>query len=130
MARVLNLIPIKRVDNLLADREFTPVAFQSATLLAALAHPDHLLLVGSWGFAYLPPSSNLKSFGYIGHKWLDWLRQNKLSCIVRVKSNNVVEYRSKKIAIGKLCRGVSINQTVTWHSKKKYLSSILQPVEL
>ncbi|MDP0562294.1 MAG: hypothetical protein QS721_08210 [Candidatus Endonucleobacter sp. (ex Gigantidas childressi)] len=25
-----------------------PVAFQSATLLAALAHPDHLLLVGSW----------------------------------------------------------------------------------
>ncbi|MDP0562787.1 MAG: hypothetical protein QS721_10880 [Candidatus Endonucleobacter sp. (ex Gigantidas childressi)] len=41
-----------------------PVVFQSATLLAALVHPDHLLLVGSWGFAYLPPSSNLKSFGY------------------------------------------------------------------
>ncbi|MDP0561255.1 MAG: hypothetical protein QS721_02475 [Candidatus Endonucleobacter sp. (ex Gigantidas childressi)] len=41
-------------------------------MLAALAHPDHLLLVGSWGFAYLPPSSNLKSFGYIGHEWLDW----------------------------------------------------------
>ncbi|MDP0562855.1 MAG: hypothetical protein QS721_11240 [Candidatus Endonucleobacter sp. (ex Gigantidas childressi)] len=32
-------------------------------MLAALAHPDHLLLVASWGFAYLPPSSNLKSFG-------------------------------------------------------------------
>ncbi|MDP0563038.1 MAG: hypothetical protein QS721_12230 [Candidatus Endonucleobacter sp. (ex Gigantidas childressi)] len=31
----------------------------------------------------------------------------------------MVEHRSKKIAIGKLCRGVSINQTVTWHSKKK-----------
>ncbi|MDP0562283.1 MAG: hypothetical protein QS721_08155 [Candidatus Endonucleobacter sp. (ex Gigantidas childressi)] len=30
-----------------------------------------------------------------------------------------MEHRSKKIAIGKLCRGVSINQTVTWHSKKK-----------
>ncbi|MDP0561109.1 MAG: hypothetical protein QS721_01725 [Candidatus Endonucleobacter sp. (ex Gigantidas childressi)] len=43
---------------------YIPVAFQSATLLAALAHPDHLLLVGSWGFACLPPSSNLKSFGY------------------------------------------------------------------
>ncbi|MDP0562156.1 MAG: hypothetical protein QS721_07465 [Candidatus Endonucleobacter sp. (ex Gigantidas childressi)] len=41
-----------------------PVAFQSTTLLAALAHPDHLLLVGSWDFAYLPASSNLKSFGY------------------------------------------------------------------
>ncbi|MDP0561175.1 MAG: hypothetical protein QS721_02060 [Candidatus Endonucleobacter sp. (ex Gigantidas childressi)] len=34
-------------------------------MLAALAHLDHLLLVGPWGFAYLPPSSNLKSFGYI-----------------------------------------------------------------
>ncbi|MDP0562581.1 MAG: hypothetical protein QS721_09780 [Candidatus Endonucleobacter sp. (ex Gigantidas childressi)] len=31
----------------------------------------------------------------------------------------MVEHRSKKIAIGKLCRGVSINQTVTWHSQKK-----------
>ncbi|MDP0561440.1 MAG: hypothetical protein QS721_03535 [Candidatus Endonucleobacter sp. (ex Gigantidas childressi)] len=50
---------------------------------------------------------------------LDLLRQNKLSCSILVKSNNVVEHRSKKIAIGKLCRGVSINQTVTWHSKKK-----------
>ncbi|MDP0561938.1 MAG: hypothetical protein QS721_06245 [Candidatus Endonucleobacter sp. (ex Gigantidas childressi)] len=68
---IQNLIPIKRVDNLLADREF------------------------------------------IGHEWLDWLRQNKLSCRIRVKSNNVMEHRSKKIAIGKLCRGVSINQTVT-----------------
>ncbi|MDP0561766.1 MAG: hypothetical protein QS721_05290 [Candidatus Endonucleobacter sp. (ex Gigantidas childressi)] len=34
-------------------------------MLAALAHPNHLLLVDSWDFAYLPPSSNLKSFGYI-----------------------------------------------------------------
>ncbi|MDP0563007.1 MAG: hypothetical protein QS721_12060 [Candidatus Endonucleobacter sp. (ex Gigantidas childressi)] len=33
-------------------------------MLAAFAHPDHLLLVGSRGFAYLLPSSNLKCFGY------------------------------------------------------------------
>ncbi|MDP0561799.1 MAG: hypothetical protein QS721_05470 [Candidatus Endonucleobacter sp. (ex Gigantidas childressi)] len=46
------------------ERLIIPVAFQVATLLAALAHPGHLLLVGSWGFAYLPPSSNLKYFGY------------------------------------------------------------------
>ncbi|MDP0563646.1 MAG: outer membrane protein transport protein [Candidatus Endonucleobacter sp. (ex Gigantidas childressi)] len=76
MEHVLNLIPIKRIDNLLADCEF------------------------------------------IGHEWLDWLRQNKLSCRILVKSNNV-EDRSKKIAVGKLCTGVSINQKVTWHSKKK-----------
>ncbi|MDP0562230.1 MAG: hypothetical protein QS721_07885 [Candidatus Endonucleobacter sp. (ex Gigantidas childressi)] len=46
------------------ERLIIPVAFQSATLLAALAHPDHLLLAGSWGFAYLPASSNLKYCGY------------------------------------------------------------------
>ncbi|MDP0561859.1 MAG: hypothetical protein QS721_05805 [Candidatus Endonucleobacter sp. (ex Gigantidas childressi)] len=42
-----------------------PIAFQVATLLAAFAHPGHLLLVGSRGFAYLLPSSNLKCLGYI-----------------------------------------------------------------
>ncbi|MDP0562187.1 MAG: hypothetical protein QS721_07645 [Candidatus Endonucleobacter sp. (ex Gigantidas childressi)] len=59
-------IPEQISDWLLNDQErlIIPVTFQSATLLAALAHPDHLLLVDSWGFAYLPPSSNLKSFGY------------------------------------------------------------------
>ncbi|MDP0561256.1 MAG: helix-turn-helix domain-containing protein [Candidatus Endonucleobacter sp. (ex Gigantidas childressi)] len=46
------------------ERLIIPVAFQVATLLAAFAHPDHLLLVGSRGFAYLLPSSNLKSFWY------------------------------------------------------------------
>ncbi|MDP0562995.1 MAG: hypothetical protein QS721_11985 [Candidatus Endonucleobacter sp. (ex Gigantidas childressi)] len=30
--------------NTFNDRWYIPVAFQSATLLAALAHPDHLLL--------------------------------------------------------------------------------------
>ncbi|MDP0562496.1 MAG: hypothetical protein QS721_09320 [Candidatus Endonucleobacter sp. (ex Gigantidas childressi)] len=48
----------------LAQCLYIPVAFQVATLLAAFAHPDHLLLVGSLGFAYLLPSSNLKCFGY------------------------------------------------------------------
>ncbi|MDP0562238.1 MAG: transposase [Candidatus Endonucleobacter sp. (ex Gigantidas childressi)] len=43
---------------------YIPIAFQVATLLAAFAHPDHLLLVGSRDFAYLLPSSNLKCFGY------------------------------------------------------------------
>ncbi|MDP0563223.1 MAG: hypothetical protein QS721_13205 [Candidatus Endonucleobacter sp. (ex Gigantidas childressi)] len=31
----------------LVSNGFIPVAFQVATLLAAFAHPDHLLLVGS-----------------------------------------------------------------------------------
>ncbi|MDP0560973.1 MAG: hypothetical protein QS721_01020 [Candidatus Endonucleobacter sp. (ex Gigantidas childressi)] len=51
----------------LVSNGFIPVAFQVATLLAAFAHPDHLL-VGSRGFAYLLPSSNLKCFGYISNR--------------------------------------------------------------
>ncbi|KEQ17471.1 hypothetical protein GZ78_17010 [Endozoicomonas numazuensis] len=42
-----------------------PIAFQDATLLPAFAHPDHLLLVGSQGFAHLSPSSILNSLGYM-----------------------------------------------------------------
>ncbi|KEQ18551.1 hypothetical protein GZ78_13895 [Endozoicomonas numazuensis] len=42
-----------------------PIAFQDATLLPAFAHPDHLLLVGSQGFAHLSPGSILKSNRYI-----------------------------------------------------------------
>ncbi|MDP0563636.1 MAG: hypothetical protein QS721_15485 [Candidatus Endonucleobacter sp. (ex Gigantidas childressi)] len=38
--------------------------FQDATLLPALAHPDHLLLVGLLGFTHLLPGSNLKSNEY------------------------------------------------------------------
>ena len=41
-----------------------PVAFQAAALLAAGAHPSHLLNVSSWGFTPLPPSCNLKFLGY------------------------------------------------------------------
>ncbi|MDP0561651.1 MAG: hypothetical protein QS721_04695 [Candidatus Endonucleobacter sp. (ex Gigantidas childressi)] len=51
-------------DVQLAQCLYIPVAFHVATLLPAFAHPDHLLLVGSQGFAYLLPSSNLKCFGY------------------------------------------------------------------
>ncbi|MGB0360188.1 MAG: bifunctional hydroxymethylpyrimidine kinase/phosphomethylpyrimidine kinase [Endozoicomonas sp.] len=32
--------------------------------VSARAHPNHLLLVDSWGFALLPSGSNLKSIGY------------------------------------------------------------------
>ncbi|MDP0561250.1 MAG: hypothetical protein QS721_02450 [Candidatus Endonucleobacter sp. (ex Gigantidas childressi)] len=35
------------------NKRYIPVAFQSTTLLPALAHPDHLLLVGSWVFSSL-----------------------------------------------------------------------------
>ncbi len=50
------------------SRGFTrliPVALEDASVLAALAHPNHLLTVSSWGFARLPPSYTSNSDGYI-----------------------------------------------------------------
>ncbi|OED50673.1 hypothetical protein ACH42_00860 [Endozoicomonas sp. (ex Bugula neritina AB1)] len=43
-----------------------PIAFEDVGVLAALAHPDHQLLVGLRGFARLPPTHISKSNGYIG----------------------------------------------------------------
>ncbi|OED45876.1 hypothetical protein ACH42_04420 [Endozoicomonas sp. (ex Bugula neritina AB1)] len=44
--------------------ELIPIAFEDVGVLAALAHPDHLLFVGSRGFARLPPTHISKSNGY------------------------------------------------------------------
>ncbi len=43
---------------------YIPVAFQVATLLAAFAHPGHVVFLRSRGFAQLPPCSHMKSIRY------------------------------------------------------------------
>ncbi|OED43186.1 hypothetical protein ACH42_10820 [Endozoicomonas sp. (ex Bugula neritina AB1)] len=43
---------------------YIPIAFEDVGVLAALTHPNHLLLVGSWGFAHLPSTHISKSNGY------------------------------------------------------------------
>ena len=55
---------------------------------------------------------------FIGHDWFEWLRQKKILCRLRIRSDISVEHDNKKITAGKLCRSVKFNQTVTWHSKK------------
>ena len=82
MKRVLRLIPVDRIDALLADREF------------------------------------------IGQDWFEWLNQEDLSCRLRVKESFPIEHDGVSIPIGKLCRSVGMNQTVTWHTKKKYQVSL------
>ncbi len=42
-----------------------PITLEDARALAARAHPNHLLIVSSWGFAPLPPSCISNSDGYI-----------------------------------------------------------------
>ncbi|MDP0563484.1 MAG: hypothetical protein QS721_14630 [Candidatus Endonucleobacter sp. (ex Gigantidas childressi)] len=48
---------------LVATRLYTR-RLSNCYVVAAFAHPYHLLLLASRGFSYLLPSSNLKCFGY------------------------------------------------------------------
>ncbi|OED46700.1 hypothetical protein ACH42_03515, partial [Endozoicomonas sp. (ex Bugula neritina AB1)] len=63
---------------------YIPIAFEDVGVLAALTHPNHLLLVGSWGFAHLPPTHISKSNGYKG---LQIKRQQTSECI-RITAKN------------------------------------------
>lgn len=56
---------------------------------------------------------------FIGHDWFEWLDQQGLLCRLRVKESFPVEHNGACITIGQLCRSVGLNQTVTWHTKKK-----------
>ena len=55
---------LNSLDNLGGFPMNIPIAFQDDALLSALAHPNHLLLVGSRGFTRLTPSLISKSNGY------------------------------------------------------------------
>ncbi|MBF0219817.1 MAG: DUF4102 domain-containing protein [Gammaproteobacteria bacterium] len=43
---------------------YIPVILENGGSLASVAHPNHLGLLSSWGFATLPPSIISNDFGY------------------------------------------------------------------
>ncbi|PVX15741.1 hypothetical protein DD565_18720 [Vibrio cholerae] len=45
-----------------------PFLLEVAAVLATFVHPNHIVCLCSWGFAYLLPTCNSKSFGYRGNK--------------------------------------------------------------
>ena len=47
------------------DDGYIPFVFQDARLLAARSRPSHIEQLCSWGLEHLPPTSILKSIGYI-----------------------------------------------------------------
>ena len=49
----------------ITPHHFIPIPLEDAGVLAALTHPNHLLLVGSWGFTRLPPTHIFNGNGYI-----------------------------------------------------------------
>ena len=58
-----------------------PIVLEDAGLLAAFTHPNHLLLVGSWGFAQLPPTCISNSNGYRASGVETVLKRKKLAKI-------------------------------------------------
>ncbi|ARB80820.1 hypothetical protein B4926_08745 [Vibrio cholerae] len=45
-----------------------PFLLEVAAVLATFVHPNHIVCLCSWGFTYLQPTCNSKSFGYRGNK--------------------------------------------------------------
>ncbi|MVB35757.1 hypothetical protein D6V22_00780 [Vibrio cholerae] len=43
---------------------FIPFLLEVAAVLATFVHPNHIVCLCLWGFTYLPPTCNSKSFGY------------------------------------------------------------------
>ncbi|TLE29155.1 hypothetical protein D2925_16660 [Vibrio cholerae] len=39
-----------------------PFLLEAAAVLATFLHPNHIVCLCSWGFTYLPPTCNSKSF--------------------------------------------------------------------
>ncbi|MGT8838535.1 hypothetical protein DSL61_08475 [Vibrio cholerae] len=45
-----------------------PFLLEVAAVLATFVYPNHIVCLCSWGFTYLQPTCNSKSFGYRGKK--------------------------------------------------------------
>ena len=60
-----DLCPVEVLTGLPVLGVAIPIVLEDAELLAAFTHPNHLLLVGSWGFAQLPPTCIFNSNRYI-----------------------------------------------------------------
>ncbi|OED43623.1 hypothetical protein ACH42_09655 [Endozoicomonas sp. (ex Bugula neritina AB1)] len=74
---------------------FVPIAFEDVGVLAALAHPDHLLFVGSRGFARLPPTHISKSNGYKSPQSRKSNRIQELNSLLIFKGANFKGYCQK-----------------------------------
>ena len=57
---------------------------------------------------------------FIGHDWFKWLDMRNILCRLRIKGNvNVVGNCGKIIKAEQFFWNVKLNQTVTWHSKRR-----------
>lgn len=57
---------------------------------------------------------------FIGQEWFQWLDQQGICCRLRVKSNTtVLGSCGKEIKAAQLFWGIRLNESVTWHSKRK-----------
>ncbi|AET26715.1 conserved hypothetical protein [Vibrio cholerae O1 str. 2010EL-1786] len=53
---------------MLSFKQVIPFLVKVAAVLATFVHPNHIVRLCSWGFTYLPPTCNSKSFGYTEHE--------------------------------------------------------------
>lgn len=57
---------------------------------------------------------------FIGHEWFKWLDEHNILCRLRIKGNITVQGNGgKNIKAAQLFWGLKLNQTETWHSKRR-----------
>ncbi|MCW7552812.1 hypothetical protein NX722_13850 [Endozoicomonas gorgoniicola] len=57
---------------------------------------------------------------FIGHEWFKWLDEQKILCRLRIRGNiKVLGSCGRDIDAVRLFWNVKLNQTVTWHSKRR-----------
>ncbi|WP_062260337.1 IS4 family transposase [Endozoicomonas arenosclerae] len=57
---------------------------------------------------------------FIGQEWFKWLDEQNITCRLRIRDNiPVLGKCGKDIKAAQLFRDVKLNQTVTWHSKRR-----------
>ena len=57
---------------------------------------------------------------FIGHDWFEWLEQQGILCRLRIRCNiPVLGKNGKDIPASHLFRNIKLNQSITWHSKRR-----------
>ncbi|WP_345195853.1 IS4 family transposase [Kistimonas scapharcae] len=57
---------------------------------------------------------------FIGREWFEWLDKQGILCRLRIRGNiSVLGRHGKDIPARHLFRNIKLNQTITWHSKRK-----------
>ena len=100
-----------------------PIVWKCLTKKGGNSNTDERIALMERVLALIPAEridSLLADREFIGHDWFEWLDQQKIICRLRIRDNiSVLGSGGKDIRASHLFRNIKLNQTVTWHSKRR-----------